>query len=210
VVLMSSTTGYPDCDGDCTEADFFTDAPPESWRGLGWTYRYIEAVARISAERVADPIGVTALRPTLVYGERDSFDPAHAHFLPAFVRRVVARENPIEVWGDGTATRDLIHAEDVARAAILAVHNAGPGFRAYNIGAGRQHSVSAILDRLLALDGHRDAPVAYRHDRPTSARRRGVSTANAARELGFAPAVDLEAGLARTLAHYRARSRHAA
>jgi len=86
---------------------------------------------------------------------------------------------------------------------LLAVRTASSGYRAFHVGAGRQNTVNAILDRLLALDDYRDAQIAYRLDRPTSARRRGISVAKAEADLGFVPRVDLETGLARTLAAYR-------
>ena len=71
-----------------------------------------------------------ALRPTLVYGPHDDFDPASAHFVPSFIRRVVEREKPIEIWGDGSQTRNLIHAADVALGDLRGAAGQGAGLRA--------------------------------------------------------------------------------
>ncbi|MEZ5666624.1 MAG: NAD(P)-dependent oxidoreductase [Alphaproteobacteria bacterium] len=204
LVVMSSITGYPDSEAPSREDDFLAGEPPTPWRGIGWTYRYVEAMARLCAAGGADAMQVTALRPSMVYGDGDRFDDAHAHFLPALMRRVVARERPIEVWGDGSAERDLVHADDVARAALLALRRAGGGFRAYNVGAGRSQTVLQILHALIAADGFADAEIAHRYDRAGSAARRRIDVARARSELGFEPAVGLDDGLARTLRGYRA------
>lgn len=206
LVWLSSTTGYPDAVHPLAEDDMFRGEPPPVWAGLGEAARYCERFAHYLhgvAARAGQARHMAVLRPSLIYGEHDHFDDASAHFLPALIRRVVARERPIEVWGDGNQARDIIHAADVAAAALMAVERV-EGCTAFNIAAGTSYSVNELLGKLIALDGFTDADIVHRLDRPQSAAVRRFAAGKAERELGFRPAIGLEEGLRRTLAWYRA------
>lgn len=200
---VSSTTGYPPVEETLSEDRMFEDDPPPGWHGIGWVTRHLETQCRWYAERLPRKMRAAAIRPTMIYGEHDHFDEASAHFLPSLMRRVVAREKPIEVWGNGEQTRDLVHADDVARAAILAMAHPAD-FGVWNVGAGESVSVNACLSLLLELDGFADAEVTHLTDRPTSISNRRFDTARAAAELDFVPEIGLREGLRRTLAWYRA------
>jgi GDP-L-fucose synthase len=148
---------------------------------------------------------VTALRPTLIFGEYDNFDDDTAHFLPAMIRRVVKRERPIEVWGDGSQTRDLVYAGDVVDAALRALRRES-GFDAVNIAAGHSYSVIETLEKIIAIDGFADADIIFRRDRPSSIFHRSFSGTRALANYGFSPRTSLEEGLKRTITWYRAQS----
>lgn len=199
---LSSTTGYPAGDGEMDESRMFEADPPGNWYAIGWTTRYLETLCQAYSERFARPMPVIVLRPTMIYGEYDHFDEETAHFLPSLVRRVVRREDPIEVWGTGEQTRDLIYAGDVVRAMLAALAKVDR-FEAFNVAAGRSHSVNEVLGRILEIDGFTDARVVHLTDRPTSVSRRSFANAKAKAELDFTPATPLESGLRRTIEWYR-------
>jgi GDP-L-fucose synthase len=201
-VWLSSTTGYPPAAGPIAEDQMFVGDPPDVWYLVGWTSRYLETVGRGLAARSASGAAFIALRPSLVYGEHDDFSESGAHFLPALVRRVVERERPIEVWGDGSERRDVIHAEDVAAAAFAAL-SVVEGFDAFNVCAGRSHSVTEVLERIVVLDGYEGAEIAYRTSGARTVAERSFSNRRAREVLGFRPRVDLDEGLARTIAWFR-------
>ncbi|MGF1623373.1 MAG: NAD-dependent epimerase/dehydratase family protein [Alphaproteobacteria bacterium] len=210
LVWFSSTTGYPTDTDDLDEADMFRGDPPDGWYGLGWAHRYLETQSRMYAEKLSPALDVVALRPSLVYGPRDRVDPVASHFVYTFVRRVLDREEPITVWGNGSQARDLIHARDVARAALLAVASA-KGYAAYNIAAGTTCTTREVLELLLAIDGWTDARVRYEAPQgvsPVVTRR--FLTARAEREIGFRPEVGLEQGLRELMAHTRLTTRELA
>jgi GDP-L-fucose synthase len=202
VVLVSSTTGYPAGAEPKREDMMFTGDPPGDWFGVGWVHRFLEKqldwycrLARIGA-------GI-ALRPTLVYGPHDDFDPVSAHFVPSFIRRVIERENPIEIWGDGSQSRNLIHAADVASAVVAALQDKEPGFGAYNVSAPRSSSVKDVLTALVELDRFDDAKIVYRPERASGAATLDVSAEAFGVRYGWRPAMSLRDGLAGTLAWYR-------
>lgn len=195
LVWFSSTTGYPADVEELAENCMFQGDPPAQWYGLGWAHRYLEIQSRMYAERLDPALDVIALRPSLVYGPRTDWTADSAHFVYAFVRQVVERAAPIRVWGDGKQRRDLIHARDVARAALHALAF-GKGYAAYNIAAGESVSIGAVLDQLLELDAWPQAKVVFdgpAGGAPGPERRFPVDLAEA--ELEFRPQVSLTEGL---------------
>lgn len=203
VVLVSSTTAYPAGAGARTEDALFAGDPPAAWFGVGWTHRFLEKQLEWYCARLKRIGAGIVLRPTLVYGPHDDFDPASAHFVPSFIRRVVERERPIEIWGDGSQTRNLIHASDVASAILAALSGTDGGFSAFNVAAEASASVDDVLQLLIGLDGFEDAEIVRRLDRATGAAALEVSARAFGERYGWRPAVGLREGLAGTLAWYR-------
>ena len=203
VVWLSSTTVYPDFGGAIDETMAAQGEPPGDWYAIGSAMRTGEMLCRAYSSHPARPMPCIVLRPTLVYGEHDSFDD-DAHFLPALVRRVVERQDPIEVWGDGEQRRDVVHADDVVNAALLALSRIS-SFDTFNVGAGESVSVNHVLSRLLALDAYEGARIVHHQANSSTPRSRSFSIEKARRLLGFRPQVSLDEGLRGTLAWFRHR-----
>jgi GDP-L-fucose synthase len=208
LVLLSSCTGYPEGTGVKEEAGMFVGDPPSGWFGVGWTHRFLEKQLEWYASHLGKIVSAIVLRPTLVYGPHDDFSGESGHFVPSMIAQVVARQRPIEVWGDGSQTRNLIHASDVASAVVAAL-SAPLGYAAYNIGAPRSTSVTEVLQTLLQADGFGDAEIIHRHDRPGGASALHVSAAAFAQRFGWQSALSLRDGLAATVQWYRRNSESA-
>jgi len=202
VVLLSSCTGYPQGAGVKQEAGMFAGDPPPAWFGVGWMHRFLEKQLEWYCAQLGRIGAGIALRPTLIYGPHDDFEPESAHFVPTFIRRVIAREQPIEVWGDGTQTRNLIHAADVASAIIAALSHV-KGYAAYNVAAAQSVSVNEVLRTLLEIDGFDDASVEHLADRSGGASALAVSADAFRARFGWRPALSLREGLRDTLDWYR-------
>ena len=201
VVWLSSTTVYPDAEGDITEDMAGHGHPPGNWYAMGCGMRYGESLCHAYANHPVRPMSCIALRPTLIYGAHSSFGD-DAHFLPALVRRVAERRSPVEVWGDGEQRRDVVHGADVVEAALQAIERI-EGFDTFNIGGGRSFSVNEVLARLLAVDAYADAKIVHLDNKPSSVKNRSFSIEKARRMLGYAPQIGLDEGLRRTLAWFR-------
>jgi GDP-L-fucose synthase len=180
----------------------FAGDPPAAWFGVGWMHRFLEKQLEWYCRHLGRIGTATALRPTLIYGPHDDFKPESAHFVPSFIHRVVAREKPIEVWGDGTQTRNLIHASDVASAVIAALAQ-DKGFAAYNVATPRSVSVNEVLTTLLEVDGFADAKVVHLLDKAGGTTALEVSGAAFAARFAWTPAISLRSGLAETIGWYR-------
>jgi UDP-glucose 4-epimerase len=85
-----------------------------------------------------------ALRLSNPYGERQS--PLRAlGALTVFLHKILKRQ-PVEIWGDGSVTRDFIYVGDVATAVYLATVNPISGI--YNVGRGTGYSLNDILEHI--------------------------------------------------------------
>ena len=166
----------------------------------------MEKLAELYARYVPTPLQMIMLRPTTIYGEYESFDLGRCHMLPALVRKVVDRMDPIEVWGDGRQRRDLVYADDVFRACLLAMRRS-EAFQAYNVGAGVEYSVTELLHRIIEQAEFGSARVECRVDRPSAPSRRDLDLTRIRSVLGFQPRTSMDEGIGRMIA--RCRQLHA-
>jgi GDP-L-fucose synthase len=94
------------------EDDVWKTFPSPNDRFAGWAKR----MGELQAEAYAIQYGwknCSIVRPANVYGKFDNFNPVNSMVIPSLIRK--AQENEIlEVWGDGSAIRDFIYADDVA------------------------------------------------------------------------------------------------
>jgi UDP-glucose 4-epimerase len=103
----------------------------------------------------------------------------------------------IEIWGNGTVTRDYVYIGDVVRAFLKAMEGTGE-HSVFNIGAGEGHSLNELVNTIETLVRR---PVALRFlparalDVPTSI----LDISRAKAFLGWQPSVSFHEGLSRTL-----------
>ena len=205
VVLVSSCTGYPPDTELLDEERYETDNPPGHWFGVGWMHRYLEKQLEWYVRTLGWLDSAVVLRPTLVYGPHDDFDPRTGHFLPSLVRRVVERASPIRLAGDGSQTRNLIHARDLAGAVKAALWGES-GFRAFNVATEDEVTVRSILEALIEADGFRNAAIELEGQNLGPAMLR-VSGRRFREATGWRPQVSVQQGLAELLVWYRANRR---
>ena len=153
-------------------------------------YGATKAAAEMLISAYAACYGMTgcSLRLTNVYGpgmqEKDSFVPR--------LMRAARDRTSVQVYGDGTQVRDLVHVDDVVAGLFAAWHArfSGPLI----LGAGESVSVNDIVDAARGVTGS-DIPALH------VAAKRGEMPAvivdiSAARALGYEPAYNLKSGLA--------------
>lgn len=202
VLWLSSTTSYPDVAHAVVEDEMFIDDPYEKYYFVGWMKRFTEVLCNMYSNKLVRKMPVVVLRPTNIYGPYDKFDPETSHVLPALIRKVVERQDPIEVWGDGSDERDFIYVDDMVDAIIVAMENLTT-YDPVNIGSGECYTVKEILKRILLIDGRGDVDVIYNPNKPTMIPKRQVSIDKARRLMGFVPKTGIEEGISRTLEFYR-------
>ncbi len=143
-------------------------------------------------------LAYTVLRYANVYGPRQ--DPyGEAGVVAIFTCRMLRGQRPT-IFGDGEQQRDFVYVTDVARANLLAL-TAADG-QVLNIGSGRPTTVNTLYQHLSRLTGFREPPV-YGPPRPGDVYRTYVAIERARHHLGWQPTVDLETGLAATVAAFR-------
>jgi UDP-glucose 4-epimerase len=139
-----------------------------------------------------------ALRFGNVYGPLSG----HKNSVVArFIKRALEGQ-ALEIYGDGTQTRDFIYVDDLIRAVRLSVSAGGVGGEVFQIATSAETTVQELVDRLLpalaeaGIDGIEVRKTAARRG---EVRRNYADTSKARRMLGWKAEVDLDEGLRRTV-----------
>ncbi len=143
---------------------------------------------------------VAIVRPANVYGPLDNFDPRTAMVVPALIARVAAGEDPLVVWGDGSAVRDFIFARDCAEGMLLAAEK-GASCTPINLGSGRGASIREVVDAILACFP-KPARVEWDTSRPGGQPVRLMDMTRAREMLGFTARTSLAEGIRQTVDWY--------
>jgi UDP-glucose 4-epimerase len=117
--------------------------------------------------------------------------------MTAFFRAINAGE-PIVIYGDGSASRDYTHVDDICRALELALGSDVAGGTVLHIASGVETTVQMLADMCRAAAGVPEHPIEYRPKRPGEVERNFASYELAGQVLGYAPSISLEEGIRRT------------
>ena len=123
--------------------------------------------------------------------------------IPLFVTNLVDG-GTVPLYGDGLNVRDWLHVDDHCRGLALALTRGRAG-EVYNIGGGTELTNRELTERLLAATGRDWSAVVPVEDRKGHDRRYSVDITKISTELGYAPQVAFDAGLAATVDWYRER-----
>ncbi len=188
--LYTSTIGVYSPAEVFYEADVWKTFPSDNDRFAGWAKR----MGELQAEAYGIEYGwknIAIVRPANVYGPHDNFNPDNAMVIPSLIKRALDGENPLSVWGDGSAIRDFIHAKDVARGMLLALEKSTGA--AINLGSGVGVSIKEIVD-IIVGNMNAGPEVVWDTSKPTGDRKR-VMDISKAREIGFEPMISIQEGV---------------
>jgi GDP-L-fucose synthase len=145
------------------------------------------------------------LLPVNLYGPGDNFNPASSHVIPALIRKCVQavdeRYQEIEVWGDGSPTREFIYVEDAAEGILLATEKYNDS-EPVNLGSGFEISIKDLVYLIADLTGYKGS-FNWDTSKPNGQPRRCLDTNRAKNYFGFEAQVSFKEGLKRTVAWYQ-------
>ncbi|WGR63208.1 GDP-L-fucose synthase (plasmid) [Paracoccus ferrooxidans] len=201
---LSSSCVYPrDLHRDLAEEQILTGPLEPSNEGY--------ALAKIMAMRLVDhacrenpTLQWRTLIPCNLYGPFDTFDPGRSHLLPAIIHKIhrarIEGRDRVEIWGDGQARREFMHAGDLADAILRALADPSAVPAVMNVGPGVDHAIEDYYRLVAGVVGWQGRFV---HDlgKPVGMRRKLLSVARQA-AWGWAPRIGLAEGVAATYAWY--------
>lgn len=136
-------------------------------------------------------VKITSLRLFTVYGPRMRPDLAISIFM-----RKALNNQPVEIFGDGSKTRDFTYIDDVVDATLLALSKGDSGI--YNIGSGHRISVIELVKEIIEITGSK-SEVIYTEPRKGDTEHTWAHIGKAKEELGWEPKIDIDSGLKRFL-----------
>jgi UDP-glucose 4-epimerase len=157
-LVFSSTAA---CYGEPEEVPILETAPALPTNPYGASKLAVDTA--IGFEAAASGLAAVSLRYFNVAGASGDFGELHdpeTHLIPMVLRAAAGLRDSVQIFGtdyptpDGTAVRDYIHVEDLARAHLLALDAASEGgHRIYNLGNGQGFSVREVVEVARTVTG---------------------------------------------------------
>jgi len=144
-----------------------------------------------------------SVMPTNLYGPRDNFDPNSSHVLPGMINKFIAARNSdsksVELWGDGTPTREFLLAADLAKALIF-LSESYDSDDIINIGTGIETSIKHLAN-LIANETRYSGEIKWDTSKPNGTMRK-VLDVSKIKDLGWRPENTLSQGIKETIEWY--------
>ena len=131
-----------------------------------------------------------------VYGPRG----VENHAIIAMIARAFIKQDPFEVWGDGSQVRNWTYIDDIVSGTILAAEKIDDG-TAVNLGTMERNRVIDAVNMILEYTGHKPK-IKFRTDMPVGPLNRVAENSLAKKLLGWEPKVLLKEGIKRTVDWY--------
>lgn len=185
------------------EADIWNGYPEETNAPYGLAKKML--LVQSQSYRQQYRFNSIFLVPVNMYGPRDNFNLETSHVIPALIRKCIEAQEQgakeIEVWGDGSPTREFLYVEDSAEGILLAAerYNASDPV---NLGSGAEISIRDLAETIARLTGF-EGRLVWNTSMPNGQPRRALDTSKADALFGFRARVGFEEGLRNTIDWYR-------
>jgi nucleoside-diphosphate-sugar epimerase len=146
-------------------------------------------------ERGLDAIGA---RIFTAYGEREN----ESHAVIALIAKALAGQDPFEIWGDGTQTRNFTYVGDTVMGLALA-GAALTGFDVINVGSPTHTTVDELVSQIFDILGYHPAAIEHQLDKPVGVLSRAADCNKSEEIFGWFPKTAVRDGVERTIAWYR-------
>jgi len=165
--------------------------------------------AKLSAEYYAQAftevygLETVSLRYFNVFGARQDPNSQYAAVIPKFITAMLKNERPT-IYGDGTQSRDFTYIDNVVHGNLLATKSPDAAGETMNLATGGRITLLELVDKINAQMGTAIEPI-LGDEREGDIKHSRASINKAVDLLDFAPIVNFDEGLARTIAWYRER-----
>lgn len=185
-----------------TESELWNGYPEETNAPYGIAKKAL--LAGVQGYREQYDMNAIFLMPVNLYGPRDNFDLESSHVIPALIRKMIEaqeRGGDVELWGDGSPSREFLYVDECARAILLAVEryeSSDP----VNIGAGFEITIRELAE-LIAKETGFTGEIAWDTSQPGGQPRRKLDVSQAREAFGFEDQISFDEGIARTVKWFR-------
>ena len=189
------------------EEDLWNGYPEETNAPYGLAKKML--LVQSQAYRQQYDFNSIVLFPVNLYGPRDNFDLQTSHVIPALIRKCLEAKrrdaSNIEVWGDGSPTREFLYVEDAAEGICLAAERYDSS-EPVNLGSGMEISIKDLVHTIKRMTGF-SGEIIWDTTKPNGQPRRSLDTSRAEKHFGFRAKTSFEEGLRRTIEWYKDQNR---
>jgi GDP-L-fucose synthase len=203
VVFLGSSCIYPrNCDQPIKE-NYILTGPLEPTNSA-YAIAKISGLELIKSYRKQFNHKWITVMPTNLYGPNDNFDLQSSHVLPALVRKFIEATNQnkgeLTLWGTGSATREFLYVEDLAKAIKFCSENYDSDEH-INIGTGIGITIKQLAEKIAELSGF-NGKINWDSSKPDGMPVKVLDITKIT-NLGWTPKISLDDGILKTIAWYR-------
>lgn len=167
------------------------------------------AVAKISGIKMCQAyrkqygFNAISIMPCNLYGPNDSFDLDNSHVLPAMISKfhsAKVNNSEIVLWGNGSAMREFLHADDLAEACFVCMKDYNDS-EIINVGSGEDVTIRKLAETIAGVVEY-NCDIIWDTTKPNGTPRK-VLNIDKIKSLGWEPKIKLEDGIKNTYKWYK-------
>jgi GDP-L-fucose synthase len=206
LLFLGSSCIYPKFADQPIEASSLLTGPLEPTNDA-YAIAKIAGVLHVQAYRREYGLKWISVMPTNLYGPYDNFDLETSHVLPALIRKFhdakMLGHSEVSLWGDGSALREFLHVDDLARACLhllMEYDEVDP----INVGYGEDVSINELAQLIAKVTGY-SGNIHWDTSKPNGTPKKLLDS-TPMRKLGWKPKISLERGIYETYEWYVANN----
>lgn len=197
LIFPSCCIMYQDSNTPLKETDVDLNAGlREVHFGGGWMKLYHEKQAEFFSRRGRTKY--TVLRQSNLYGPHDRFDYERSHVTAATISKVLTAKDKIQSSGKNQE-RDLLYIDDLLDLYELILDRQDYIFDLFNVGYGQTVTIGELVEKTVVASGKK-LEIEFRQSHDSIGAKISVDISKVKAKFGWKPKINLDEGLAKTLA----------
>lgn len=197
-VFLGSSCIYPKFAPQPLKEEYLLSGPLEETNSA-YAIAKIAGLRLIQAYREQYGYSWISTMPTNLYGPNDNFDFNSSHVIPGLITKFhkakIEKQNKVTLWGTGSALREFLHVDDLARA-IKFTSEKYNDHEFINIGSGEEVAIKQLAELVRQVVGF-EGEIKWDSSYPDGTPQKLLDSSKILK-LGWKPEIALTEGLAST------------
>ena len=199
LLFLGSSCIYPKMCEQPIKEEYLMSGPLEPTND-SYAIAKIAGIKMCQAYRKQYGFNAISVMPTNLYGPNDNFDLESSHVLPAMIRRFYEEKNKVTLWGDGSARREFLHADDLAEACFVCMRDYDSS-DIINVGTGTDVTIKELAETVADVVGFA-GEIEWDTSKPNGTPRKLLNV-DKIKALGWEPKIELKDGIEKTYRWYK-------